>query len=352
MVIRRTRRQFLRMSAALGASLYGMNMGELHVTSAQDELPEGEPFQYLELTGTIRQIHDPVIIKDGDAYYCFATHGGIYIRKSTDLLEWKRPFPPSVFAPTNAPDWSQQLVPASNNDIWAPDVSYFNDKFHIYYSVSTFGKNRSAIGLVTNKTLDSESDDYEWIDEGLVIDSNTSDNFNAIDPNLIIDVDGVPWLAFGSFWTGIKMRRLDYETGKLTKEDEKLYSLARRTVNYGAVEAPFIIRKSDFYYLFASFDFCCRGADSTYHVRVGRSEAVTGPYVDRDGVAMLEGGGTQVTFPTQRWRGPGHNAILQAGDTDYIVHHAYDADHQGIETLRIAPLMWDDEGWPALIPNE
>ena len=345
-----TRRQFLRMSAIIGAGLLGK--GGLSLTHAQDQLPEGEPFEYLELTGAIRRIHDPVMIKDGDSYYCFATHGGIYIRKSDNLLDWERPFPPSVFAPTNAPDWTQELVPGSNNDIWAPDISYFNDKFHLYYSVSTFGSNRSAIGLVTNVTLDSESDDYEWVDEGLVVESVLTNNYNAIDPNLVLDADGVPWLSFGSFWTGIKMLRLDYETGKPSEEDTTVYSLAQRYVNHGAVEAPFIIRRGDFYYLFVSFDFCCRGSDSTYHVRMGRSESVTGPYVDRDGVEMLEGGGTQVTFPTQRWRGPGHNAILQDGDTDYLVHHAYDADNQGVETLRIAPLVWDDEGWPSLRPSE
>jgi arabinan endo-1,5-alpha-L-arabinosidase len=182
-----------------------------------------------------------------------------------------------------------------------------------------------------------------------VIESVSSDAYNCIDPNLVIDADGVPWLAFGSFWSGIKMRRLDYATGKLSADDETLYSLASRTVNYGAVEAPFIIQREGFYYLFASYDFCCRGTESTYHVRVGRSETVTGPYVDRDGVDMLNDGGTQVTYPTERWRGPGHNAILHDNDTDYIVYHAYDADNMGAETLRIAPLTWDN-GWPALCP--
>lgn len=348
---RYTRRQFLRTSMLLGAGILGAGKGYSQIAMAQDDLPDEEPSMYLELTGTIRQVHDPAIIKAGDMYYLFCTHGGIYIRRSADLLEWERPFPPSVFPPTNAPEWTQQLIPASNNDIWAPDISYFNDKFHLYYSVSTFGSNRSAIGLVTNVTLDSDSDDYEWVDEGLVLDSNTSDNYNCIDPNLVIDADGVPWLSFGSFWTGIKMRRVDYATGKLSEDDETLYSLARRTENHGAVEAPFIICKGDYYYLFASFDFCCRGAESTYHVRVGRSEAVTGPYIDRDGVDMYDGGGTQVTYPTERWRGPGHNAILQDGDTDYIVHHAYDAENMGVETLRIAPLAWDDDAWPALKPS-
>lgn len=340
-----TRRRLLRTGLMFGAGALGFGQGYSNMITAQDD---EERFVYLELTGSIRQVHDPSIIKAGDKYYIFCTHGGIYIRKSADLLDWEKPFPKSVFPPTHAPDWTQEMIPASNNDIWAPDISYFNDKFHLYYSVSTFGSNRSLIGLATNVTLDSESDEYAWVDEGLVIDSLTADNYNCIDPNLILDADGVPWLAFGSFWSGIKMRRLDYATGKLSTEDETLYPLAHRTPNYGAVEAPFIIRKGDFYYLFASFDFCCRGVDSTYHVQVGRSESVTGPYVDQDGVAMMDGGGTQITFPTKRWRGPGHNSILQEGDTDYLVCHAYDAENMGMETLRIAPLAWE-AGWPSLV---
>jgi arabinan endo-1,5-alpha-L-arabinosidase len=340
-MMKTTRRHFLGMSVLLGAGMFG----GCPVQAQEDE----ERFMHLELTGTIRQVHDPSIIKAGDRYYLFCTHGGIYIRTSDDLYHWERPFPPSVFPPTNAPDWTQQLIPGSNNDIWAPDISYYNDKFHLYYSVSTFGSNRSVIGLATNVTLDSESDDYEWVDEGLVIESVSSDAYNCIDPNFVMDADGVPWLAFGSFWSGIKMRRLDYATGKLSADDETLYSLASRTVNYGAVEAPFIIQREGFYYLFASYDFCCRGTESTYHVRVGRSETVTGPYVDRDGVDMLNDGGTQVTYPTERWRGPGHNAILHDNDADYIVYHAYDANNMGAETLRIAPLTWDN-GWPALCP--
>ena len=134
------------------------------------------------------------------------------------------------------------------------------------------------------------------------------------------------------------MRRLDYETGKPPTKTQPSTPWPNVPSIRGAVEAPFIIHRGDFYYLFASFDFCCRGVDSTYYVVVGRSENITGPYVDRDGVEMLDGGGTQVTFPTERWRGPGHNAILQDNGVDYIVYHAYDAENQGAPTLRIDPL--------------
>jgi len=345
-----TRRQFLRSglmsTAGFGVVLTGLPRLPRRLASPS-VLLQDTTMTALELTGSLKQVHDPVIIKAEDAYYLFSTGNGIAVRRSTDLLEWKTTFPPNVF--TRVPAWALEMVPGAAS-MWAPDISYFNDKYHLYYSVSTFGSNRSVIGLVTNVTLDRESDDFEWVDHGLVVESNLDGDYNAIDPNLIIDTDGVPWLSFGSFWSGIKMLRLDYATGMPSDEDTTLYPLARRFVESGSVEAPFIIHRGDFYYLFVSFDFCCRGTDSTYRVMVGRSESVTGPYVDRQGIAMLEGGGTQVTFPTDRWRGPGHNAILHDDGIDYIVHHAYDAESQGVPTLRIQPLEWDDEGWPSAVP--
>ena len=179
----------------------------------------------------------------------------------------------------------------------------------------------------------------------LVIESQRTDSHNCIDPNVVIDTDGGAWLAFGSFWTGIKMRRLDASTGKLSADDDTLYALAQRFENAGAVEAPFIIHRDGYYYLFASFDSCCRGVESTYYVTVGRSEQVTGPYVDREGVPMLRGGGTPITFPSEQWKGPGHNAILQTEQGDYIVYHAYGVESYGTSALHIAPLTWDADGW-------
>lgn len=345
------RRRFLRSGLVLGA---GMGLGlsdtawrQIRFASA-DSAAEGGISAHIDLTTSTPHVHDPVIIRVGDIYYLFCTGAGIPLRTSTDLVNWKIGFPSRIFR--SNPDWTQEMVPGST-DFWAPDISYFNNRYHLYYSVSTFGRNRSAIGLATSQVLNPTEDGYGWVDEGLVLASSSSDNYNCIDPNVFIDTDGVPWLSFGSFWTGIKMRRLDESTGKPSAEDRTLYSLAQRFENHGAVEAPFIMRKGDYYYLFVSFDFCCRGVESTYRVMVGRSRSITGPYVDRDDLPMLGGGGTQVTYPTERWRGPGHNAILQEGDKEYIVYHAYDAESQGAPTLRINPLIWDDDGWPS-VENE
>lgn len=297
-----------------------------------------------ELQGDIRQVHDPTIIKDGDTFYLFSTRAGIAIRCSKDLVSWR--LCGDVFA--HLPAWAATDVPGLRG-IWAPDVSYFNGKYHLYYSASTFGSNRSSIGLATNQTLDPGSERYRWEDKGKVISSAKTDDWNAIDPNIVIDENGEPWLSFGSFWSGIKMRKIDPATGMLSSKDTKLYSLASRPRTAelpGAIEAPVIIRRRGYYYLFVSFDFCCRGVNSTYNIRVGRSKQVTGPYFDRDGRDMMEEGGTLLLSGGKRWRGPGHCAVLQDKDGEKLVYHAYDADARGVATLRIVSIVWDEAGWP------
>lgn len=339
------RRDFLRNSLIGLGALFGSQYPLLSSLSAQDN----SGATALEVKGAILDIHDPVVIKHDESYYLFSTGVGIPVKRSTDLIDWRIARGGTVFQ--QMPEEASAYVPDATN-IWAPDISYYNDKYHLYYSVSTFGSNHSAIGLATNKTLQYDDDDFEWVDHGIVVKSDYPDFYNAIDPNLIMDSDGVPWLAFGSFWGGIKLVQLDFETGKPAEESPTLHSLATREENNRSVEAPFIIRRNDYYYLFVSFDFCCQGGASTYNVRVGRSEDITGPYLDRDAVPMMEGGGTQITFPTNRYRGPGHCAILREGEQDYIVHHAYDVVQGGVPALRIASLIWDDEDWCSVATAE
>jgi arabinan endo-1,5-alpha-L-arabinosidase len=133
-----------------------------------------------------------------------------------------------------------------------------------------------------------------------------------------------------------------------------LSSLARRPVqgdSPDAIEGAFIFEHAGYYYLFASFDFCCRGADSNYYTVVGRSRIVAGPYGDRNKYDMIDGNGTIVlkVDDTTRWRGPGGCSILRDLGQDYIAYHAYDARRDGTPTLRIAPLVWSQDGWPTAI---
>jgi arabinan endo-1,5-alpha-L-arabinosidase len=295
--------------------------------------------ELLKLDGDITPVHDPVIIKEGDTYYVFSTGGAI--RRSKDLRHWT--LSGRVFE--KLPEWTTNEIPGARGGYWAPDISYYKGLYRLYYAVSTFGKNDSAIGLATNQTLDPSSPNYKWVDQGMVFRSYHDDDFNAIDPNLATDEQGGQWLNFGSFWGGIKMRRIDPETGRLSSQDTKLYSLASRSTNPNTIEAPFIIRHDSYYYLFVSFDFCCRGVKSTYNVVVGRSRDITGPYADAAGKSMMEGGGTRLIEGTARWRGPGHEAVLlDPGGPDLMVFHAYDGT-TGKPHLQISTMVWD-EGWP------
>lgn len=307
----------------------------------------------LELQGNLGT-HDPVIIKEADTYYVFSTggrpgRGFIPIKCSKDMVTWERCG--NVFE--DLPEWAPIEIPGTRG-IWAPDVSFFNNRYHIYYSISTFGKNDSAIGLVTNKTLDSQSPDHEWIDHGMVLRSTRGvDDFNAIDANIAVEDENNVWICWGSFWGGIKMKKLDPETGMLSTEDTTLYNLSSRPrtgehqtpPTEGAVEAPFLFRHGRYWYLFVSFDFCCRGANSTYNVVVGRSPKITGPYLDKEGKSMLEGGGSLVIeATTPNWRGPGHCAVFHDNGTDYLVFHAYHGQ-TGRSELKISTMAWEN-GWP------
>ena len=156
-------------------------------------------------------------------------------------------------------------------------------------------------------------------------------------------------MAIGSYWSGLKLFKLDGATGKVIAGD-KPRPIAARPDSGGAVEASFVTWHDDFYYLWSSFDACCQGSNSTYNTRVGRSKSPEGPYVDRDGKPLLEGGGTLVIRGYENVRGPGHNAVLHDGDTDYLVHHWYDASHRGRQSLAVRPIVWDAEGWP--LPGE
>lgn len=290
--------------------------------------------------GDVTYVHDPCIIKSDGYYYIYSTGDKINMRRTKDLLHnWQY----LGLAFDSIPGWGVQEVPGVT-DIWAPDIIYKDSTYYLYYSLSTFGSQRSRIGLAANRTLDPQNSEYHWDDLGEVIGSEPGEvDFNAIDPNAIKDVYGRYWLAFGSFWNGIKLIELDPQTMK-PKTDATLHSLASRSD--GAIEASYIVYKNGLYYLFVSFDHCCNGIYSDYKVMVGRSYLITGPYNDKSGKPMMEGGGTLVYAGDERWRGPGHCAVLLDEEADWLVYHAYDAENEGIPTLRISRLGWDMAGWP------
>jgi arabinan endo-1,5-alpha-L-arabinosidase len=286
---------------------------------------------------------DPTLFFADGFYYVFSSGPGAPIFRSSDLATWR----PAGRVFAQLPDWAQADVPGSGGSCWAPDIVRIGDEFRVYWSTSTPGSRRSVIGFASNRTLDPASPDYRWVDRGKVIGTTPQDDWNAIDPQCFVDEEGRVWLALGSYWSGIKLRRLDAATGLLSKEDPTLYSLAARPgVEPPSIEGAYLLRHGGFYHLFVSFDRCHRNIHSDYNVRVGRSRKVTGPYLDREGRALLQGGGTLVLASYGAVRGPGHNSVLEQGGRTWLAHHYFDPASGGRRVLQVRPLFWDENDWP------
>lgn len=196
-------------------------------------------------------IHDPsAVIKCGNLYYVFGTGQGIISKSSADKTYWVTG--PSVFA--SPPSWTTNAVPGFTGFFWAPDISFFNGQYHLYYAVSTFGSQVSAIGLVTNPTLDPSDTNYQWTDQGPVIESGPSVNYNTIDPSVTFDASSNLWMSFGSFWTGIKLIQLDSGTGLRSGTNTTVYSLATDdTASGDPIEASYLYHYGNYFYLFVNW---------------------------------------------------------------------------------------------------
>jgi arabinan endo-1,5-alpha-L-arabinosidase len=287
------------------------------------------------------------IVKCKDEYWVFYTGRGVPSYHSKDLVKWSRG--PAVFyAP---PEWIAKIVPDNRQmSYWAPDIMKLGDRYLLYYAISSMGKMTSAIGLATNPTLDPDDPAYHWADQGVVVRTQEGDGYNAIDPSVFHDGDGRLWLTFGSYWSGIKLIQLNPQTGKRIAPDSKVYSLAYNV----SIEASYLCKHDNYYYLFVNWGSCCQGTNSTYNIRIGRSKAVTGSYLDKAGVDMLQGGGSLFLATTNGpLFGPGHAGTLNAlGKNWFTSDFEGDVRMDGKATLAIMPLHWNADDWPEATVND
>ena len=304
-------------------------------------------------------VHDPVMAYEDGVYYLYCTGHGITQMTSTDRQHWTLSRE-GVLPNGKISAWTHDSVPGFETHIWAPDVVKYRGKWYMGYSCSTFGKNTSVIGLLSNKYL---SDKDGWKDEGCIVASRGNrDNWNAIDPNFIIDEKGKPWMTWGSFWDGIQLIPLDKTMHP--KKGATPQTIARRHAvgdasaepnptskfaGTNAIEAPFIMRHGGYYYLFVSWDYCCRGIKSNYRVAVGRSKKVAGPYLDRDGKPMLEGGGTLLLEGDKKeYEALGHCSAYHFPDGDVFFCHGYSVAKKGASVLVQKRIHWTEDGWLTL----
>ena len=299
-----------------------------------------------DFTSDTLMVHDPVMAYCHDTYHVFSTGRGIQHATSKDMKTWTLHVEPTL---SLIPKWAHDSVPGFRDHVWAPDIIKYRDRWWIAYSCSTFGKNTSAIGLMSTRDLTPGA---IWNDEGpLVCSRERRDNWNAIDANFVIDDNDRPWLVFGSFWDGIQIVPLDSTMHISNPKEQKTIARRYPGKKENPVEAPFIFKHGGYYYLFVSWDYCCRGAQSNYRVAVGRSRSVEGPYLDREGKDMAQGGGTLfLEGDKKEWEAAGHCAAYTFDGQDVFVCHGYSAKQNGAALLIQRPISWTADGWPELRP--
>lgn len=283
-------------------------------------------------------VHDPFVIQCKKHFYLYTTSNFINIKRSSDLINWDDVG--SVFK--EVPKQVDKHV-SFGNVLCCPDVAFFNNQYHLYYAKTNYGSYQSAIALATNKTLDVDDPNYNWVDKGIVIKSSEGGKFNAIDQNICFDEYNNVWMAWGSFGNGIRITRINTKNG-LPIGNEKI--IAFRGQN-APLEAASIHYKNGYYWLFVSFDFCCKELDSNYKIMVGRSKSINGPYVDLNGRDMINGGGSLVLQTHSKFIGTGHCSLFKKDNQDYMVHHYYDDDRKGRPSFSVRKVYWGS-GFPVV----
>jgi arabinan endo-1,5-alpha-L-arabinosidase len=281
----------------------------------------------IDLTGDIFS-HDPSgIIKEGNTYWDFHTGDGILSVHSDNLIDWTNGLP--VFTDHFWPSWINTAVPGFTGTFWAPDIIYMNNAYYLYYSCSTFGSSKSAIGVARADDLN----EAYWDDLGMVVSSNGSSTaINAIDPGIFKDTDGKIFMTYGSWFGGIGIVEIDSVTGLAKTSATYLYG-----GNHQSIEASYLIKKGINYYLIVNRGNCCQGVNSTYYITIGRSTNIFGPYTDWRNLLTTSG----------KYIGPGHFGLLHEGCTNYVSIHYYDKNSGGISKLDILKMNFVD-GWPVL----
>lgn len=307
---------------------------------------------------------DPSVIRGDDGiYYAYGTQdnalwGDFYgvryipILKSVNLVDWE--YADAAFRPATMPKWNV----TSGAGLWAPDIVKIGDTYNLYYSFSAWGDPNPGIGVAT-----ATHPLGPFVDQGKIFSSNEIGVKNSIDSAVYVTEDGKVYMLWGSF---VGIYAVELTSDGLSLKDDIDTAAANKVLiagvdngawQIGNYEAAYVTKKGSFYYLYLSTGTCCEGLNSSYEVRVARSENILGPYVDKAGNVMTsrQNIGTPVIRANSHFVGVGHNSVVKddAGD-EWIIYHGFDTREPSYygntnrRTLLIDKLEYDEEAWPSV----
>jgi beta-xylosidase len=273
---------------------------------------------------------DPSVIRDSKGYWATATTSAwapiFPILHSSDLIRWRTAG--AVFQ--ERPEWAE-------TNFWAPEIAEYKGRYFVYYTA----KKKQGPLCVAVATAKQPAGPYT--DHGPLVCQEAG----SIDAQPVTDENGRRYLIWKEDGNSRKQptllwaQPLDESGTKLTGEPRELF---RNDASWEGhvVEAPFVLRRNGWFYMFYSGAGCC-GRGCNYALGVARAKNLLGPWEKNPANPILVG--------NELWKCPGHGSIVEdrRGRT-FLLYHAYNAQESifvGRQGM-LDEITWGSGDWPSI----
>jgi len=269
---------------------------------------------------------DPSAVKVGDTYWATATTSNwapaFPLLESKDLINWQ--LRGHVF--TKLPEWADYYF-------WAPEISYDNGKYYVYYSAHKRG------GNLCLAVASADKPEGPYTDHGPLMCQEAG----SIDAWPMRDKKGKLYLIWKEDGNSVKLptpiwaMEMNEERTKLIGEKKELFRNDAKWEG-NLVEGVSMIRHDDYYYAFYAGAGCC-GRACSYGIGVARAKDLLGPWEKYSGNPLIAA--------TDEWKCPGHGTPVTKDGKFYFLYHAYDREsnvytgRQGV----LSEFNFTPDGW-------